>query len=162
MAVTTETYKILNEGEGLSRQSLPGQTLSYKVCGSEAGGQFDYVVLSVDPGVGPPAHLHEAQHETTHFLSGRFKVHVANHVQIVDEGGFMWVAPRTAHAFVNVSNQRAMCVQTYSPGYSHHFFAEFGAAVLASGGTPDAETIERTFRHHAWQVVGPPLTRDEP
>jgi quercetin dioxygenase-like cupin family protein len=156
----TQTYKILNDGEGLIRQSVPGETLNYKVCGDDTGGQFDYLVLEIQPGSGPPLHIHDVQHETVHFVSGRFKVQAGDDTRLVDSGGFLWVAPGIPHAFLNVSDQPGTCILTYTPGNSHKFFEEFGPVVRSFDGPPDPAVIGPIFERHAWQVVGPPLSPD--
>jgi quercetin dioxygenase-like cupin family protein len=154
-------YKILHPGEGLERISVPGETLSYKVCGDDNGGAFDYLVLTIQPGSGPPLHVHDVQHETIHFVTGRYKVQAGDELQIVDGGGFLWVAPGVPHCFVNVSDQPGMCVLTYTPGNSHRFFEEFGPVVRSFDGPPDHAVIAAIFERHSWRVVGPPLPADE-
>jgi quercetin dioxygenase-like cupin family protein len=156
-----QSHRILGPGEGLERISVPGETLSYKVCGEDTGGAFDYLVLSIQPGSGPPLHVHDVQHETVHFLRGRYKVQAGDDTQIVPEGGFLWVAPGVPHAFVNLSEELGTCVLTYSPGNTHHFFSEFGPAIRSFDGPPDMAVIGPIFERHTWQVVGPPLSVDE-
>ena len=71
--MSDQAYKILRPEEGLERLSVPGETLSYKVCGDDTGGAFDYLVLTIQPGSGPPLHIHDVQHETVHFVAGRMQ-----------------------------------------------------------------------------------------
>jgi quercetin dioxygenase-like cupin family protein len=159
--VSDNAYKILQPGEGLERLSVPGETLSYKVCGDDNGGAFDYLVLTILPGSGPPLHVHHVQHETIHFVTGRYKVQAADDVRIVDGGGFLWVSPSVPHCFVNLSSEPGMCVLTYTPGNSHKFFEEFGPAVRSFNGPPDPAVIGPIFERHTWSVVGPQLAADE-
>lgn len=154
-------YKILQPEEGLERISVPGETLSYKVCGDDNAGAFDYLVLTIQPGSGPPLHIHEVQHETVHFVTGRYKVQADSEVCIVDDGGFLWVGPGVAHCFVNLSPDPGTCVLTYNPGNSHRFFEEFGPAVRSFDGPPDPAVIGPIFERHTWRVVGPPLQANE-
>jgi quercetin dioxygenase-like cupin family protein len=156
-----QAYKILRDGEGLERISVPGETLSYKVCGDDNEGLFDYLVLTVQAGSGPPLHVHDVQHETVHFIKGRYKVQAGDEIKIVDDGGFLWVAPGVQHAFVNLSDEPGLCVLTYTPGNSHRFFEEFGPIVRSFDGHPDPAVIGPIFERHTWRVVGPPLSVDE-
>jgi quercetin dioxygenase-like cupin family protein len=155
------TYKILTADEGLERISVPGETLSYKVCGDDCEGAFDYLVLTIQPGSGPPLHVHDIQHETVHFVKGRFKVQAGDEMRLVEEGGFLWVAPGVPHAFVNLSGETGTCILTYTPGNSHHFFSEFGPAVRSFDGPPDPAAIAPIFERHNWRVVGSQLSADE-
>jgi quercetin dioxygenase-like cupin family protein len=155
-----QNYKILSPHEGLIRQSVPGEELSYKVCGDDTDGQFDYLVLEIGPGSGPPLHIHDIQHETVHFLNGRFKVQVGDETKLVEAGAFLWVAPGVPHAFLNVSEEPGRCVLTYQPGNSHKFFEEFGPVIRSFDGPPDTAIIGPIFERHSWQVVGPPLSPD--
>jgi quercetin dioxygenase-like cupin family protein len=156
-----QAYKILRPGEGLERISVPGETLSYKVCGDDNDGAFDYLVLTILPGSGPPLHVHDVQHETVHFIEGRYKVQAGADVEILDSGGFLWVAPGVPHCFVNLSDRPGLCVLTYTPGNSHKFFEEFGPAVRSFDGPPDHAVIGPIFERHTWRVVGPPLPADD-
>lgn len=154
-------YKILHHGEGLIRQSVPGEDLYYKVCGDDNGGMFDYLVLEIQPGSGPPLHVHDVQHETIHFVTGRFKVQAEDETQIVESGGFLWVAPGAVHAFRNIGDTPGQCVLTYTPGNSHKFFEEFGPAIRSfESGKIDHSVIAPIFERHTWKVVGPPLDAD--
>lgn len=155
------TFKILRPDEGLVRESVPGETLRYKVTGDDTDGRFDYLVLEIQPGSGPPLHIHDVQHETVHFVTGRFKVQAGDEVQTVEAGSFLWVAPGVPHAFLNISDAPGLCVLTYSPGHSDRFFAEFGPVVRSFDGPPDPAVIAPIFERHEWQVVGPPLSPDE-
>jgi quercetin dioxygenase-like cupin family protein len=160
MASQQQTYRILHHREGLIRESVPGETLYYKVTGDDTDGQFDYLVLEVLPGSGPPLHVHDVQHETVHFVNGRFKVQAGEETQVVESGGFLWVSPGVPHAFRNIGDVPGLCVLTYQPGNSHNFFAEFGPAVRSFDGPPDPAVIEPIFERHTWHVVGPPLSPD--
>jgi quercetin dioxygenase-like cupin family protein len=156
----SDDYKILQPGKGLERISVPGETLSYKVCGDDTDGMFDYLVLTIQAGSGPPLHVHDRQHETIHFVTGRYKLQAGEETEIVDDGGFLWVGPGVPHAFVNISDRAGLCVLTYTPGNSHKFFEEFGPAVRSFDGPPDPAVIGPIFERHTWRVVGPPLTPD--
>ena len=61
--MTTVAGKVLTEGEGLVRYSVPGETLYFKVTDEETDGMLDYFVLDIQPKSGTPLHLHKRQHE---------------------------------------------------------------------------------------------------
>lgn len=157
----TVGYKVHADGEGLLRLSVPGETLLYKVAGEDNDGAFDYFVLEIQPRTGPPLHRHVRQHETVHFLQGRYKVQVEDDVFICEEGGFVWFPIGTRHSFVNISDAPGRCVLTFTPGSTERFFEEFGPAVRGAEGEPDLAVIAEIFARHGWELCGPPLSPDE-
>jgi quercetin dioxygenase-like cupin family protein len=154
-------YKAVAAGEGLERISVPGETLRFKVTGDDTGGALDYLVLTIDPGCGPPLHIHHTQHETIHFLQGRFKVQVEDEVFISEPGGFVSFPIGVRHCFVNLSDQPCDCILTFSPGHTDRFFEDFGPAVRQSEGAPDPAVLGPIFAKHTWELAGPPLSADE-
>jgi len=156
--VITRPHKALAAGEGLLRQSVPGETLLYKVTGDDTDGALDIFVLSIQPRSGPPLHIHHRQHETIYFTNGLYKVQVDDHVFRCEAGGFVHIPMGARHAFMNVSDQPGECIVTFSPGATDKFFEEF--APVVRGGHPDPANIAPIFAKHGWDLVGPPLSAD--
>jgi quercetin dioxygenase-like cupin family protein len=158
--MTTRGYKALALGHGLLRQSVPGEHLIYKVTGDDTDGALDYFVLAIQPRSGPPLHVHHHQHETIHFLKGRYKVQIDDDVFHCEEGGFVHIPKGSRHAFLNVSDRAGECIITFTPGGTDRFFEEF-APVVQGGDHPDPATIAPIFAKHGWELVGPPLAPDQ-
>ncbi len=155
--MTTIVGKVLREGEGLVRYSVPGETLYYKVTDEDTDGMLDYYVLDVDAKSGPPLHIHKKQHETVHFLKGRYKVQINDQTYYCDEGAFVHFPMGCVHAFLNLSDEPGKGIFTFSPGGTQRFFEEFGPAVRSN---PDPANIAPIFARWGWELVGPPLTPD--
>jgi quercetin dioxygenase-like cupin family protein len=149
-------YKVLSSAEGLIRQSVPGETLVFKMSGNDPGGALDYVVLDVQPRSGPPLHIHQKQQETIHFVEGRYRVQLGQEVLTVERGGFVCIPAGTPHAFLNIGDTVGQCIITFTPGGSERFFEEFSPVVRRQG-PPDHAEIASIFRRHEWELVGPPL-----
>jgi quercetin dioxygenase-like cupin family protein len=156
------SYKALAVDEGLVRHSVPGETLTFKVTGDDTGGALDYLVLAIQAKSGPPLHIHHKQHETIHFLKGRYKVQVEEEVFVCEEGGFVWFPIGVRHAFLNLTDEPGRCVLTFAPGYTDRFFEEFGPAMRSFHGEPDPAVLAPIFQRHDWELAGPPLSPDEP
>jgi len=152
-------YKVLSCNEGLVRQSVPGETLLFKMSGSDPGGALDYLVLDVQPRSGPPLHIHLKQQETIHFIEGRYKVQLGPDVFTCERGGFVCIPAGTPHAFMNIGETSGQCIITFTPGGSERFFEEFSPAVRRER-PPDHAEIASIFRRHDWEVVGPPLAAE--
>ncbi len=154
-------YKVVPRGKGLVRDSVPGETLYFKVRGDDTDGALDYFVLDVLPKSGPPLHTHHRQHETLHFLKGRYKVQAGDEVFVCEEGAFVYFPIGLKHAFVNLTDEPGQCILTFTPGGTDRFFAEFGPAVRSFDGPPDPAVLAPIFAAHGWELNGPPLSPNE-
>jgi len=160
MSTATQSPKVLAAPDGLLRHSVPGETMLYKVNGADTNGALDVFVLTIQPHSGPPLHIHHHQHETIHFLKGRYKVRLGDDLFQCEPGGFVYIPMGVRHAFLNVSEEPGECVITFSPGGTDKFFEEFAPAVHAQH-QPDPTTIAPIFAKHGCELVGPPLSADE-
>lgn len=152
---TTLRPKFLDSNDGLRLESGPGRDLVFKVSGDETGGAFDYFVVEVAPHGGPPLHVHHAQEETLHVLSGRFKVRVGDEEVVLEQGGFAFMPSGLPHAFLNLTGEPAEIVVVYTPGGGATFYAELGP--LTRNGTPDRAEVAACFERHGMSLLGPPL-----
>ena len=152
---TTLRPKFLDSNDGLRLESGPGRDLVFKVSGDETGGAFDYFVVEVAPHGGPPLHVHHAQEETLHVLSGRFKVRVGDEEVVLEQGGFAFMPSGLPHAFLNLTDEPAEIVVVYTPGGGATFYAELGP--LTRNGTPDRAEVAACFERHGMSLLGPPL-----
>ena len=87
MFTATQPHKVLAAPDGLLRHSVPGETMLYKVNGTETQGALDVFVLAIQPNSGPPLHIHHHQHETIYFLKGSYKVQLGDDVFRCEPGG---------------------------------------------------------------------------
>ena len=159
MVTATQPHKVLAAPDGLLRHSVPGETMLYKVNGTETQGALDVLVLAVQPNSGPPLHIHHHQHETIYFLKGSYKVQLGDDVFRCEPGGFLYIPVGVRHAFLNVGAQPGECMITFSPGGTDKFFEEFAPVVRAEN-PPDPTKIAPIFAKYGWELVGPPLSAD--
>jgi quercetin dioxygenase-like cupin family protein len=156
--MNAQRHKVLALGVGLRLRSGPGRDLVFKVTGDDTGGAFDYFIVEVAPKGGPPLHVHHAQEETIHVLSGRFKIQIGDEVFRCDEGGFAYLPSGVPHAFLNLTDEPAEVIVVYTPGGGHKFYEELGP--LARDGTPDRSAVAAVFEKYGMNLLGPPLTAD--
>jgi len=156
--ITSKRAKVLNSDEGLRLQSGPGRDLIFKVTGEDTGGAFDYFIVQVAPGDGPPLHVHYKQEETLHVLKGRYKVRIGDEIFHLEEGGFAYMPSNLPHAFLNLTDQPGELVVVYTPGGGQKFFEEFGP--IRRMGPPDPKVIGPLFAKYDMELLGPPLKAD--
>ena len=159
MFIAPQPHKVLAAADGLLRHSVPGETMLYKVNGTETQGALDVFVLAIQPNSGPPLHIHHHQHETIYFLTGRYKVQIDSDVFRCEAGGFVHIPMGARHAFMNLGDQPGECMVTFAPGGTDKFFEEF-APVVRGSDHPDPATIAPIFAKYGWELVGPPLSAD--
>jgi quercetin dioxygenase-like cupin family protein len=158
MTMTTTRYKVLAPGEGLRLNSGPGRDLVFKVTGEDTGGAFDYFIVEVAPGGGPPLHVHHKQEETIQVLKGRYKIRIGDEVFRCEEGGFAYLPSGVPHAFLNLTDEPGEIVVVYTPGGGHKFYEELGP--ISRSGKPDPKAIAAVFARHGMTLLGPPLSAD--
>jgi quercetin dioxygenase-like cupin family protein len=156
MGTTVTTPTVLSREEGLRLQSGPGRDLVFKVTGDDTAGAFDYFTVEVAPHGGPPLHVHHAQEEAIHVLTGRLLVRIGDEEFTLEPGGFAYLPSQVPHAFLNLTDETAEIVVVYTPGGGHRFFEELGPATRSAA--PDREEIAAIFQRHGMTLLGPPLT----
>ena len=158
MTTTTALHKVLASSEGLRLQSGPGRDLIFKVTGEDTGGALDYFIVEVAPHGGPPLHVHHAQHETIHVVTGRFKVRIGDELFQLDKGGFAYLPAQIPHTFLNLTDEQGEIIVVYAPGGGHKFYEELGPATR--NGMPDPGVVAAIFERHNMSLLGPPLSSD--
>jgi mannose-6-phosphate isomerase-like protein (cupin superfamily) len=158
MTATSPEHKVLGPGEGLRLQSGPGRDLVFKVTGDDTGGALDYFIVEVAPLGGPPLHVHHAQEETIHALTGRYKVRIGDDTVHLEPGGFAYLPSTVPHTFLNLTDEPGEVVVVYTPGGGHRFYEELGP--LTRNGTPDPATVAALFEKYDMTLLGPPLSPD--
>jgi quercetin 2,3-dioxygenase len=158
MTATSATLKALAPEEGLRLQSGPGRDLVFKLTGEDTRGALDYFICEVAPRGGPPLHVHHHQDETLHVLSGRFKVRIGDQHHILEPRGFAYLPAGLPHAFLNLTDEPAELIITFTPGGGYKFFEELAPATRTA--RPDRDEVAAIFERHDMTLLGSPLSAD--
>jgi quercetin dioxygenase-like cupin family protein len=158
MTATTAGPSALAPEDGLRLQSGPGRDLVFKLTGEDTHGALDYFMCEVAPHGGPPLHVHHHQDETLHVISGRFKVRIGDENHTLEPGGFAYLPAGLPHAFLNLTDEPAELIITFTPGGGHKFFEELGPATRT--GNPDRDEVAAIFERHGMTLLGPMLSAD--
>lgn len=131
-------------------------TLKILLTGADTGGAQAIFEDIVQPGVGPPRHIHHDQDETFFFLEGEFDVEVAGALYHMRRGDVAFIPRGTVHAFKNVGSAPGLLRYVFSPALKiEQMFRDFHAA-LGQGefGGAEMAAIAETYGQ---TIEGPPL-----
>ena len=136
---------------------FPGAiTLKILLSGKDTDGMQAIFEDIVQPGVGPPRHIHHHQDEVFFFLEGQFIAEVGGQLFEFQPGDVAYIPRGTVHAFKNVGDQPGRLRYVFSPAESiEEMFREFHES-----GKDDVLSVEKMAaisKKHGQEFVGPPL-----
>lgn len=131
-------------------------TLRILLGGDQTGGAMEVFEDIVQPGIGPPRHIHHFQDETFFFLDGEFEVEIGGEHTKVAPGDVAFIPRGTVHAFKNVGAGPGRLRYVFSPAFKMEamFRALHGAL---EEGALDQEKMARIAAQHGQEFTGPPL-----
>lgn len=113
-----------------------GDRYTFKVSSEDTDGAYAVIDMEVQPGSGPPPHIHHAEDELFYVLDGELTFW-CNGERIAGRPGTLVNIPRgTVHNFRNESAQVTRFLVTLVPGGFERFFAVIGTAVSEEHPTP--------------------------
>ena len=151
------TAVALQPGEGDALWFLGGLT-TIKASGGQTSGRVAVTENLAPRGYGSPLHVHHTQDETLHVISGRFKVRIGEEHHRLEPGGFAYLPAGLPHAFLNLTDEPAELIITFTPGGGHKFFEELAPATRTAN--PDRGEVAAIFERHGMTLLGPPLDAD--
>src|SRR4051794_20819802 len=125
-------------GEG-KEVIMGGQPLAFLVTGDDSKhtSMFEWTVPA---GFSTGLHVHGVQEETFYVLEGECEWQVGDQLIRAKPGTFLFIPPGVPHNIGNSSDKPARMFITVSPPGHEHYFEEL-AALVASGGRPNADAI---------------------
>ena len=131
-------------------------TLKVLLKGTETNGLQAIFEDIVEPGVGPPRHIHHQQDETFFFLEGKFIVEIGGQMYHVAPGDVAFIPKGTIHAFKNVGDTPGRLRYIFSPALTiEDMFRELHEEMKE--GPLTEEMMARIAVKHGQEMVGPPL-----
>jgi mannose-6-phosphate isomerase-like protein (cupin superfamily) len=137
---------------------LPGdEPLVVRFAGDETDGMFEY--FEVRPGylAGPPLHVHLAQHETFHVLSGELHFQLGDQTFDVKAGGCVLIPMGAVHTYVNLQKEPGHAVGIFAPAGFAKFLDEAVTYVSSTRGQPDQAKFAEIAARNKQKWAGPPL-----
>jgi quercetin dioxygenase-like cupin family protein len=134
----------------------PAGWVTIKARGSETGGALTACESAVEPGEGPPLHLHVREDELMYVLEGRLRVELDGVMRDAPAGAVIFIPRGVAHTWQNAGAGLARLFFLFTPAAEamERFFErsdEFSAELSA------AERFQRFAGDAGMEVLGPPL-----
>ena len=139
-----QTITVKRPGEGRTL-TVVGDVYRFLATGDETNGRYAILEAIVQPGGGPPLHVHSREDEGFYILEGEITFLVNGETIIATAGTFTNMPAGTVHAFQNRSEQPARMLISMAPAGLEQMFFEVGSPV-AEGVThaplPTTQEIE--------------------
>jgi len=133
-----------------------GDTIVFKLVGSQTGQGITIGRCTTAPGGGPPLHIHQREDEIFIIESGDIEVSTGENVwQKVAPGSVVYLPKGHQHQFRNAGDTPAHFWLIASPSGFEDFY-ERCSAIFNAGGPPDFGKILQVAGEHGMQIVGPP------
>ena len=144
-------------GDEAERLVFPGEIeLTVLVPGAATDGAFAVFEDVVQPGIGPPRHIHDQQDEVFFVLEGRFDIEISGQLVHAQPGDVAYVPRGAVHAFKNVGSEPGRLRYTFTPaGNTEAMFRELHRAAESESLSP--EQFEKIAAAHGQTMVGPTL-----
>ncbi len=153
---TTLTPKVIAPGAGAILHG-PGDISYIKLAAADTDNRLSFTEYHVEPGAGPPLHVHTLEDETFYILEGTLSFHVGGK-RFEAATGTMLFGPRgVPHCFKNNTARVAKMILVVTPPKNFEdFFAGIGAPV---NGEPPAlpvviERIGQLAGKHGLTILG--------
>ena len=104
-----------------------GQVMNVKLTAVESGGELTVIEDVIQPGVGPPLHVHQRENEAYYVLEGEFEFICGADVVRGGPGTFVHSPRGVPHRYRNVGPAPGRLLFGFTPGGIEAFFTELGS-----------------------------------
>lgn len=115
---------------------VAGDRVEILVGAEQAGGTLSLFDISVQPGGGPPLHVHGREDETFRVLEGELTFWVGGESRVVAAGEAAFGPRGVPHRFENRSNRPARMLVAVTPGGFCGYFREVGTPATEGMAAP--------------------------
>jgi quercetin dioxygenase-like cupin family protein len=149
--------QVSGPGEGHTVAMGPLERIVFKATGSTTGGAFEFLEMAVQPGGGPPDHIHRSHDEAYYLGAGSMRFRLGGELFTATAGTYVFVPRGTPHAFTNTGTAAATMLVLVRPAGLQGFFERLGPLLF---GALDEAEIARISAEYATEDVAP-LAVDE-
>ncbi len=149
--------QVSGPGEGHTVAVGPLEQIVFKATGSTTGDAFEFLELRVQPGGGPPDHLHRDHDEAYYLCAGSLRFRLGDQLFTATAGTYVFASRGMPHGFRNTGTAAATMLVLVRPAGLQGFFERLGPLLF---GAPDEAEIARVSAEYACEDVAP-LAVDE-
>lgn len=125
-----------------------------KVSGKDTAGSWSMFEAHWSLQGGPPLHVHHDEDEWFYVIEGEYAVQVGDETFRLAAGDSLLAPREVPHTYAHLGDGQGRVLIAYQPaGDMEAFFLE----ISRLAGTPSPNEVQRVFRDHGMEVVGPPL-----
>lgn len=139
METANLTAKIIGPGEGHWIES-PSERRYAKLSACDTGGLLQLAELTVEPGDGPPYHIHELEDEIWYILEGEVEFTVDGKKTIVGPGTTVFGPRGVPHRFQGAGDKTAKFIIMITGENFEQFYARWGELSASGNLTPETGT----------------------
>lgn len=149
-----------NEGRTLA---VVGDIYRFLATGDDTNGAYALWEALVNPGGGPPPHVHSREEEGFYILDGEMTFTIAGQRRTLTSGMFANMPTGTPHSFKNESPRPARMLISIAPAGLEAMFFEIGVPLPPDATTappPSKEEIEKLLAiapRYGLEIQLPPL-----
>jgi mannose-6-phosphate isomerase-like protein (cupin superfamily) len=140
------------EGEALW---IGGECLAFKLPGADTAGAVALLEDTVQPGYGPPPHIHLHENEVFYVLSGEFTFTVDDQTIAAPVGTVATVPRGVLHTFQNVGAEPGKLLAVVWPAVAFEAFVSEVGTPEPPAGPPDIEKLLQAAARHG--IAVPPV-----
>ena len=126
---------LLANGKGQSYWVL-GDLYTFKVTGKQTNGTITIIDQYIQPGGGPPPHIHHREDESFYVLDGSFSFLCGDKERILETGSFAFIPKGTLHTFKNQGENRGRLLVIITPAGLEDFFYAIGSPAAGTTAPP--------------------------
>lgn len=138
-------------------QFAEGITMKLLMSGSDCGGVIEVFEDIVQPGYGPPRHIHHKQDETFSFLEGIFDVEIDGELIRAKAGDTAFIPKGSIHAWKNVGETTGILRYILSPALNIEQMFRATHEAKVNGTLNEEMYVEIGKRFPEQETVGSPL-----
>jgi quercetin dioxygenase-like cupin family protein len=131
-----------------------GTEIILKSDGKDSGGSIAVAEAFVQPGSGPPKHVHTKEDETFYVLEGTFRLWHGDHTMEVRQGDVAFMPRNVPHTYQNIGGETGRLLVTITPAGFEGFFREASRRKLNPPN--DMGEINALAAQYGLSFVGPP------
>ncbi len=137
MSQTTFSPKVIAANDGTSFQS-PSERGHIKLWAAETGGQFQLAEFLVEPGDGPPYHIHDLEDEVFYVLDGEIEFTIDGAKTIAGPGTTVFGARGVPHRFQGAGNKTSKVLIFITGSNFETFYGRWMELAESGNMTPES------------------------